>query len=49
MPSNHHSDITLILHCSQMILNWLILKLIENNGPEGLPNILLVRLDSVEA
>jgi len=25
------SDITLILHCGQLILNWLILKLIENN------------------
>jgi hypothetical protein len=47
MPSNHHSDITLILHCGQIILYWLILKLIESNGPKWLQNILFVCLDSV--
>ena len=33
------SDITLILHCSQQFLDTLILKLIENNGPEGLRSL----------
>jgi len=29
MPSNHHSDITLILHCSQQTLSIVFLKLME--------------------
>jgi len=34
-----NSDITLILHCSQIIFDLLILKLMENNGPEGLRSL----------
>ncbi len=34
-----NSDITLILHCSQLIFNLLVLKLMENNGPEGLRSL----------
>ncbi len=34
-----NSDITLILHCGQIILNGLILKLMENDGPEGLRSL----------
>ncbi len=29
MPSNHRSDITLILHCSQQVLDLPVLKLME--------------------